>query len=112
MQAGRERARALASALAGGVPVRPLAGAWLVRKVQFATMNMLSNSGNRLLVFGCERSVSGSRDPRPCPDAWPEQPEQHCPGLHRGLGQRFDGIVGVSTPTGSDPYFVMVTSPL
>ncbi len=58
MQAGRERARALASALAGGVPVRTLAGAWLVRKVQFATMNMLSNSGNRLLVFGCERSVS------------------------------------------------------
>ena len=41
-----------------GVPVRPLAGAWLVRKVQFATMNMLSYSGNRLLVFGCERSVS------------------------------------------------------
>jgi len=57
-QAGRERAWALASALAGGVPVRPLAGAWLVRKVQFAAMNMLSNSGNRLLVFGCERSVS------------------------------------------------------
>jgi len=57
-QAGRERAWALASALAGGVPVRPLAGAWLVRKVQFAAMNMLSNSGNRLLVLGCERSVS------------------------------------------------------
>ena len=60
MQAGRERARALAPALAGGVPVRPLAGAWLVGKVQFAAMNMLSNSGNRLLVFGCERSVSGT----------------------------------------------------
>jgi len=59
-QAGRERAWALASALAGGVPIRPLAGAWLVRKARFATMNMLSNSGNRLLVFGCERSVSGT----------------------------------------------------
>ena len=57
-QAGRERAWAPAPARAGGVPIRPLAGAWLVRKVQFAAMNMLSNSGNRLLVFGCERSVS------------------------------------------------------
>jgi len=57
-QAGRERAWAPASALAGGVPIRPLAGAWLVRKVQFAIMNMTPNSGNRLLVFGCECSVS------------------------------------------------------
>ena len=32
-QAGRERAWALASALAEGVPIRTLAGAWLVRKV-------------------------------------------------------------------------------
>jgi hypothetical protein len=39
-QAGRERAWALASALAGGVPIRTLAGAWLVRKVHFAAMNM------------------------------------------------------------------------
>ena len=59
-QAGRERAWALASALAEGVPIRTLAGAWLVRTARFATMNMLSNSGNRLLVFGCERSVSGT----------------------------------------------------
>ena len=59
-QAGRERAWALASALAGGVPIRPLAGAWLVRKVQSAAMNMPSNSGNELLVFGCECSVSGT----------------------------------------------------
>ena len=50
-QAGRERAWALASALAGGVPIRPLAGAWLVRKVQFATMNMPPNSGNRVASF-------------------------------------------------------------
>ena len=57
-QAGRERAWALASALAEGVPIRPLAGAWLVRKARFATMNMSPDSGNRLLVFGCERSVS------------------------------------------------------
>ena len=59
-QAGRERAWTLAPALAEGVPIRPLAGAWLVRKARFAAMNMLSNSGNRLLVFGCERSVSGT----------------------------------------------------
>ena len=32
-QAGRERAWALASALAEGAPIRTLAGAWLVRKV-------------------------------------------------------------------------------
>ena len=32
-QAGRERAWALASARAEGVPIRPVAGAWLVRKV-------------------------------------------------------------------------------
>jgi hypothetical protein len=32
-QAGRERAWALASALAGGVPIRPLADAWTVRKI-------------------------------------------------------------------------------
>jgi hypothetical protein len=51
---------ALASALAGGVPIRTVAGAWLVRKVQFAAMNMPSNSGNRLLVFGCECNVSGT----------------------------------------------------
>ncbi len=58
-QAGRERAWALGlSPAPGEVPIRPLAGAWLVRKVQFATMNMPSNSGNRLLVSGCERSVS------------------------------------------------------
>jgi hypothetical protein len=57
-RAGWERAWALVPALAEGVPIRPLAGAWLVRKVQFATLDMLSNSGNRLLVFGCERSVS------------------------------------------------------
>src|SRR6266705_2188865 len=35
-----------------------LAGAWLVRTVHFAAMNMLSNSGNELLVFGCEYSVN------------------------------------------------------
>lgn len=60
MQAGRERAWALAPALAEGAPVRTVAGAWLVRKVQFATMNMPSNSGNKLLVFGCECNVSGT----------------------------------------------------
>lgn len=59
-QAGRERAWALASALAEGVPIRTLAGAWLVRKARFAAMNMSPDSGNRLLVFGCERSVSGT----------------------------------------------------
>jgi hypothetical protein len=37
-QAGRERAWALAPTLAEGVPIRPLAGAWLVRKARFATM--------------------------------------------------------------------------
>ena len=37
-QAGRERAWALASALAEGVPIRTLAGAWLVRTARFATM--------------------------------------------------------------------------
>jgi len=42
-QAGRERARALASARAEGGPIRTLAGAWLVRKVQFATMNIPPN---------------------------------------------------------------------
>src|SRR6266704_455095 len=31
--------------------------AWLVRKVQFATISMLPDSGNKLLVSGCERSV-------------------------------------------------------
>jgi hypothetical protein len=39
-QAGRERAWALASALAGGAPIRALAGAWLVRTARFAAMNM------------------------------------------------------------------------
>ena len=57
-QAGRERAWALASALAEGAPIRPLAGAWLVRKVQFATVNMPPNSGNKLLVFRCECNVN------------------------------------------------------
>ena len=57
-QAGRERAWALASALAEGAPIRPLAGAWLVRNARFAAINMSSNSGNELLVFGCECSVS------------------------------------------------------
>ena len=56
-QAGRERACALASALAEGVPIRPLAGAWQVRKARFAAINMPSNSGNELLVFGCECNV-------------------------------------------------------
>ena len=57
-QAGRERAWALASALAEGVPIRTLAAAWLVRKVQFAAISMSSNSGNKLLVFRCECNVS------------------------------------------------------
>ena len=39
-QAGRERAWALASARAEGVPIRTLAGAWLVGKVQPAAMNI------------------------------------------------------------------------
>jgi hypothetical protein len=51
---------ALASALTGEVPIRTLAGAWLVRKARFATMNMLKNSGNMLLVFRCECNVSGT----------------------------------------------------
>ena len=38
--------------------LQPLAGAWLVRKVQFATTNMPPNSGNKLLVFGCECNVN------------------------------------------------------
>jgi hypothetical protein len=59
-QAGRERAWALASALAEGAPIRTLAGAWLVRKVHFAAIKMPPNSGNRLLVFGCECNVSGT----------------------------------------------------
>jgi hypothetical protein len=59
-QAGRERAWALASALAEGAPIRILAGAWLVRKVHFAAIKMPPNSGNRLLVFGCECNVSGT----------------------------------------------------
>jgi hypothetical protein len=37
-QAGRERARALASALAEGAPIRTPAGAWLVRTARFAAM--------------------------------------------------------------------------
>jgi hypothetical protein len=37
-QAGRERAWALASALAEGAPIRTLAGAWLVRKARFAAI--------------------------------------------------------------------------
>ena len=57
-QAGRERAWALASALAEGVPIRTLAGAWLVRKVHFAAINMPPYSGNKLLVSGCGCSVS------------------------------------------------------
>ena len=57
-QAGRERAWALASALAEGAPIRTPAGAWLVRTARFAAMNMPSNSGNELLVFGCGCSVS------------------------------------------------------
>jgi hypothetical protein len=57
---GPERAWALASVLAEGVPIRTVAGAWLVRKVHFAAINinMLSNSGNKLLVFRCGCSVS------------------------------------------------------
>jgi hypothetical protein len=59
-QAGRERAWALASALAEGVPIRTLAGAWLVRTARFAALNMPPNSGNELLVFRCRCSVSGT----------------------------------------------------
>jgi hypothetical protein len=59
-QAERERTWALASALAEGALIRTLAGAWLVRTVQSAAMNLPSNSGNVLLVFGCECSVSGT----------------------------------------------------
>jgi hypothetical protein len=59
-QAGRERAWALASALAEGAPIRTLAGAWLVRTARFAAMNMQSNSGNELLVFSCGCNVSGT----------------------------------------------------
>jgi hypothetical protein len=33
------------------------AQAWLVGKVQFATIDMSQNSGKKLLVIGCERSV-------------------------------------------------------
>ena len=36
--ARRERAWALASALAGGAPIRTLAGAWLVRTARFAAI--------------------------------------------------------------------------
>src|SRR6202050_5088670 len=54
----RERAWALASALAGGVPIRTLARRVAGQEGQCATMNMQPNSGNRLLVFGCECSVS------------------------------------------------------
>lgn len=56
-QAGRERAWALVSPRRGSA-IRTLAGAWLVRKVRFAAMNMPSNSGNKLLVFGCGCNVS------------------------------------------------------
>ncbi|HMA09310.1 MAG TPA: hypothetical protein VKP68_15650, partial [Ramlibacter sp.] len=56
-QAGRERAWALASALAEGAPIRTLAGAWLVRTARFAAINMLPDSGNKLLVSGCGCSV-------------------------------------------------------
>ncbi len=59
-QARRERAWALASALAEGVPIRTLAGAWLVRTVQFAATNMPLNSGSKLLVFRCECNVSAT----------------------------------------------------
>ncbi len=59
-QARRERAWALASALAEEVPIRTLAGAWLVRTARFAAMNMPSNSGNKLLVSGCGCNVSGT----------------------------------------------------
>ena len=47
-----------APALAEGAPIRTPAGAWLVRTARFAAMNMPSNSGNELLVFGCGCSVS------------------------------------------------------
>ena len=43
-----------------GSAIRTLAGAWLVRTARFAAMNMPSDSGNRLLVFSCECSVSGT----------------------------------------------------
>ena len=59
-QAGRERARAPASARAEGAPIRTPAGAWLVRTARFAAMNMPLDSGNRLLVFSCGCSVSGT----------------------------------------------------
>src|SRR5258708_36498025 len=37
--------------------------AWLVRKVQLATISMLPNYGNRLLVFRCERRVQDTHRP-------------------------------------------------
>ena len=37
-----------------------MAGAWLVRTARFAAMNMPLDSGNRLLVFSCGCSVSGT----------------------------------------------------
>ena len=71
-------------------------GVGLVRKVQFATMNMPSNSGNKLLVFGCECSVSdthrisaaeggqlpgatgGAHARRPGSHPWPCSWRAHC----------------------------------
>ena len=57
-----------------------MAGAWLVRTVQFAIMNMPQNSGNKLLVFGCGCSVSGThRDSAAEGGQLPGLPEERMP---------------------------------
>ena len=56
------------------------ARAWLVRKVQFAVINMLRNSGKKLLVTGCERSVQGRhRNSAATAANYPGLPEERTP---------------------------------
>jgi hypothetical protein len=41
----------------GSCAMHSSARTWLVKKVRFATINRLSDSGNLLLISGCEHSV-------------------------------------------------------
>ena len=63
-----------------GSAIRTLAGAWLVRTARFAAINMLPNSGNELLVFRCECSVSDThRDSAAESGQLPGLPEERMP---------------------------------
>ena len=93
---------------------RTLAGAWLVRTARFATMNMPPDSGNKLLVSGCECNVSGThRNSAAEGGQLPGLPEERMPaGLvlahgrahgARSAAQPAEAVGARGTPPGQIP---------